>query len=1156
MSFLNMMSKINATSERRKKAINLSIGFLMIGLCCILPLNSFAQTKSISVVANNKPLKEVFHSIEENSQYIFFYVDNTIDLTKRVTINCRNKKIDNVLQELFKETPYIYHISGRQIYVSKRKSAQAAPEHHQQPLSTKRKITGRVTDEKGAPLIGVNVLVDGETSNGTITDIDGLYTLQTAKRTGILKLKYVGYKDAEIRLSESNNFYATTMEEQINQLEETVVIGYGTQRKISNIGAQSTLKLEDIKTPSASLSTVLAGRLAGVIAVQRTGEPGKDAADIWIRGISTPNTSTPLVLVDGVERAFNDIDPEDIESFTILKDASATAVYGVRGANGVIIIKTKPGKAGKPSISADYYESFTQFTQKVNMADGVSYMKAANEALLNDGLTPKYSPEYIENTRIGKDPYLYPDVNWLKECFNRWGHNRRVNVNIRGGSEKATYYASVSYYNERGMTAVDKSIDSYNSKLEYSRYNFTTNISINATRTTKVDIGAQGYLGEGNYPAISSSDIYGSAMSISPVDYPKMFYINGVAYVPGINPNGGFRNPYADATRRGYDNLTKNQIYSNLRVTQDLGMITKGLTFSAMYAYDVYNEVHLHQSRRESTYYFKNTNVPYDINGYPILTKTYTGSDVLDYSQSSSGNKKTYLEASLTYDRSFGKNRIGGLFLFNREQKLLYPQSTLEESIPYRMMGIAGRATYSWDDKYFAEFNIGYNGAENFSPKHRYGTFPAFGVGWVVSSEKFWKPLSNIVSFLKIRYTDGRIGNSNVSDRRFMYLDQISANGDYGYILGPNGTKYGGYETINNAVDLRWEEAHKQDLGIDLKMFNDDLSIVFDLFKEHRTNILLKRENSIPSFIGYNTASPYGNIGVIDNKGFDGTIEYNKRLNKDWLISVRGNITFNNDKWIKGDLPSQKYPWMEQKGRNILAKTGYIATGLFTQAQIDDMTRWESLSESDRAITPKPFATQFGEVKAGDIQYKDLNNDGKIDAYDKAYICRGDVPQFVYGFGFSLQWKELSIGMMFQGVQNAERLLSGSSIQPFCGGGGSGNLYGNISDRWTETNPNQNAFYPRLSYGGETADNQNNFQPSTWWRRDVSFLRLKTMQISYNLPKSWSNKFMLKNIAIYTMGNNLLTFSKFKLWDPELDTDNGSAYPNTTSYSMGINVTF
>ena len=1141
----------NAIRERKSKVLGLFLCFLLLGIdYSFASYNNYSQFKTLSVSVSNSTLREVLKTIEKSSQFVFFYLDDAVNLERKVSIDSKNKNIEEILSELFEGTSCTYRISDRQIFISGK--APASTEQQQ----NKRKISGRVTDIKGEPLIGVNVTVDGD-ANGSITNMDGLYEIFVTKKSVVLKFTYIGFKTSEIRTNASTNIYDVTLEEQVNELEETVIVGYGTQRKISNIGAQSSMKMEDIKTPSASLTTTLAGRLAGVVAVQRTGEPGKDAADIWIRGISTPNTSSPLVLVDGVERSFNDIDPEDIESLTTLKDASATAVYGVRGANGVILIKTKPGKVGKPTVSADYYESFTRFTKMVDLADGITYMNAANEAMRNDGIATKYTEDQIRNTIAGKDPYLYPNVDWLKEIFNDWGHNRRVNVNVRGGSEKVAYYASVSYFNETGMTVTDKNIDTYDSKMKYSRYNFTTNLNIDVTPTTKVEIGAQGYLGEGNYPVISSADLYNAAMSISPVEYPKMFFVNGEAFVPGTSTNNNFNNPYSQATRRGYDNLTKNQIYSNLRVTQDLDMLTKGLKLTAMYAFDVYNEIHVHQDRAESTYNFLDTSVPYDMNGQPILQRIYEGSNVLSYKQETSGNKKTYLEASLNYDRTFNDDhRVSALFLFNQQSKLLYPKGTLEDAIPYRMMGIAGRATYSWKDRYFAEFNIGYNGAENFSPKHRFGTFPAFGVGWVVSNEKFWQPLSKAVSFLKIRYTDGKVGNSEVSDRRFMYLDQMKENGDYGYKFGPNGTKWSGYETVNMAVDLIWEESRKQDLGIDLKLFNDDLSIVFDLFKERRENILLKREHSIPSFLGYNTSAPYGNIGIIENKGFDGTIEYNKRINKDWVIALRGNVTFNKDKWIQGELPEQKYEWMNQYGHNINGVKGYVAEGLFTQAEIDDMARWESLSDANKAITPKPFASQFGTVKAGDIKYKDLNNDGQIDAYDQTYISRGDVPTTVYGFGFTVGWKDLSVGMMFQGVAGAERVLNGSSVNPFNGGGGSGNLYSNIGDRWTEENPDQNAFYPRLSYGSETTSNINNFQKSTWWVRNMNFLRLKTLQISYNLPKPWVNKVHLKNAAVYVMGTNLFTLSRFKLWDPELNTDNGASYPNTTSYSVGINFTF
>lgn len=1141
----------NANIREILKIMRLITFFLIISINVSFANNIYSQSRNakVKISSGNRTIRDVFKDIEQNSDYVFFYLDENIDLNKKKIINNQNKSIDEILTDLFDGTGYTYRISDRQILISRKDSKEI-----QTPQQAKRKISGRVNDVKGEPLIGVSV-VETNTTNGVLTDIDGQYIISVGD-DATLKFTFLGFKPVEVKVASGKNIYDVILEEQVNELNEMVIVGFGEQRKISNIGAQSTMKLQDIKTPSASLSNALAGRLAGVVSVQRTGEPGKDGADIWIRGISTPNSSSPLILVDGIERSFNDIDPEDVESITTLKDASATAVYGVRGANGVILVKTKPGKVGKPVINVDYYESMTRFTKTVDLIDGVKYMNTVNEARANNGESALYSQSVINNTKNNLDPYLYPNVDWLKEVFNDWGHNRRVNVNVRGGSPNATYYASVSYYNETGMLNTDN-VDDKNVKMQYSRVNFTTNLNLKVTSTTSVDIGAQGYLGDGNYPAISSSSIYGASMEISPVEYPKMFFVDGVSYVPGISGNGGFRNPYADATRRGYNNITKNQIYSNIRITQDLDMVTKGLKATAMYAFDVYNQVNLTQSKRQSTYYFANTNVPYDQNGQPILSQTFAGSNDLAYGMEvKDNNKKTYLEAALNYERTFDKHRLGGLFLFNQQEKKLYPVSSYEASLPYRMMGIAGRATYSYDDRYFAEFNIGYNGSENFAPNRRYGTFPAFGIGWVPSNEAFWKPLEKIVSFFKIRYTDGKIGNSNVSDRRFMYLDQISYNGSYGYHLGSTSSKTDGVTISNNAVDVGWEESRKQDLGFDIKMLNDDLSIVFDLFKEHRTGILLERTQSIPSFIGNNMSTPYGNVGVVDNKGFDGTIEYNRRFGKDWAISVRGNITYNQDEWVDSDQPTQRYPWMSQKGQNINATKGYVALGLFTQSEIDDINRWNGLSDADKKITPRPYADQNAQVQAGDIKYKDMNGDGVIDAYDQTYIGHGDVPRMVYGFGFNVTYKELSIGVLFQGTEGADRILSGSSIMPFQGNGGTGNLFSNIDDRWTTDNPSQDVFYPRLAFGADKDGNINNFRTSTWWLYNMDFMRLKTLQISYNLPQQWLSKLYVKNASVYVMGNNIFTLSKFKLWDPELNTSNGTSYPNTTTYSLGVNFTF
>lgn len=1025
--------------------------------------------------------------------------------------------------------------------------------------NAQKRVTGRVTDQTGEPLPGVNVFETGSaTPNGTVTDVDGMYELKLNQKNAKLTFSFIGFEDMTVNVG-SPSVYDVSLKESVSELNEVVVVGYGQQRKISSVSSQATMKAADIKAPTASLSTVLAGRLAGVVAVQRSGEPGKDGADIWIRGMTTTNNAKPLILVDGVERSFNDLDPEDIESVTILKDASATAVYGVRGANGVIIVKTKPGIIGKPTVSVDYYEGFNRFTKAPEMADGLTYMKAANEAAANIGrTTPVYSNEYIENTRLGKDRLLYPNVDWRKEVFNDWAHSRRVNANIRGGSPMAQFYASISYYNETGMIDTND-YESYDSQTKYTRYNFTTNVNLKVTETTTVDIGAQGYLGDGNYPGEGSGTIFSSTMEVNPVLYPKMFTINGKEYIPGIHAQGSERNPYADATKRGYRKQMNNKVQSNIRLTQDLDIVTKGLKLTAMFAYDVSNNRELKYQKRENTYYFADRNNPYDENGLPILTTTWDkGSEILGFDGESrlGGERKENFEVSLVYDRAFGDHRVGAMGIYTQQSRTVNDAGDIVGSIPYRLQGMAGRATYSWKDRYFGEFNIGYNGGENFPKDRRFGTFPAVGVGWVLSNESFWEPLNKIVPFMKIRYTNGKVGNSTVNDRRFMYLEQYEWKGDHGYDFGSN-IGMEGVRVKNPATSLGWEIAHKQELGLDLQMLNSDLNITANLFKENRSNILLKRDNSLPGFAGFQEV-PYGNVGKSKQKGFDGSLEYRKQLNKDWSIEVRGNFTYTDAVWVDDDKPKYPYEWRNRTGFGLVSVEGFTAKRLYTQNDINVINAWYSLPEADRKETAQPFPTPYkvalNQVKAGDILYEDKNKDGKIDDTDISWLGDGDIPKINYGFGFNANYKAFSLGLLFQGTAQAERFVD-SFVYAF-NNAGSSNVFSNINDRWSEDNPSQDVFYPRLAYGNDAAGNLNNTMKSTWWLKDMSFLRLKTVQLAYKLPETWTRKMRIRNASVYMMGMNLFTISKWKLWDPELNTGNGTSYPNTTSYTIGINFSF
>lgn len=1132
----------------KNKALRSVKIFPILLFLTVFPVNaSFSQHVKLSFNLSNTTIKALFQEIKRQSDYSFLYNNNELNENERVTVSVEDQTVEEILDHVLRNKNLEYEIKDKFILIYRSDEGKTEIQSRQQGG---KKISGRVIDASGEVLPGVVVRELGDEYNGTVTDLDGLYTLNVNERATI-EVSFLGYKTVTVNIG-SSNIYDVVLEEDISELDELVVTGYGEQRKISSIGAQTSIKREDIKVPSASLSTVLAGRLSGVVSVQRTGEPGRDAADIWIRGLSTPNSSNPLILVDGVERDFNNIDPEDIESISVLKDASATAVYGVRGANGVIIVKTKPGIIGKPSVNIDYYEGMNRFTVTPELADGVTYMHAVNEALSNTNRVHRYSPAYIENTRNGVDPMLYPNVDWQKEIFNDWGHLRRVNANVRGGSQMAQFYASVSVYNEKG-TIKTNPLENYDSSTRYTRYNFTTNVSMQVTPTTDVNIGAQGFLANGNYPGMSSDVIFGSTMEVNPVMYPKMFVVDGIEYVPGVHTQGAERNPYADATMRGYRHTMNSKINSNIRITQDLGMITEGLKATAMFAYDVTSNRDTEYNKRENTYYLADRNNPYDAQGNPILTTTWNlGSEVLSFGGNNlQGEKKDYFEASLTYDRIFGDHRAGGMLIYTQQNRNVNHAGSIIDAIPYRMQGVAGRLTYSWKDRYFGEFNVGYNGGENFPSQQRYGTFPAFGVGWVASNESFWEPVEDLFSFFKIRYTNGFAGNSSVGGRRFMYLDQYEWTGNYRYNFG--GQIVDGVRVVNPATMLEWEVAHKQDLGFDIQMLNNDLSLTLDLFYEKRNQILLERSQSLPSFAGFQQA-PFGNVGITETKGFDGDIEYNKTINDDWSLTLRGNFTYADPVWVDNDIPDKAYPWRNRKGSSLVSQEGFTAQGLYTHSDIDVIQAWLASDRSMPQPFPTPYNTSLAQLQPGDIIYKDMNEDGKIDDNDISWIGNGDIPKINYGFGFNLQYKAWSLGMLFQGTAQANRFVGGI-VKPFNDTGG-GNVYANITDRWTEENPRHDVFYPRLAFGNDQAGNQNNFVNSTWWLKDMSFLRLKTLQLSYFLPREWTQKIGVNNASVYMMGMNLFTLSKWKLWDPELNTGNGNSYPNSSSYTIGINFNF
>ncbi|MEC5142900.1 TonB-dependent receptor [Chitinophaga sp. 212800010-3] len=984
-------------------------------------------------------------------------------------------------------------------------------------------ISGTVRDAIGNPLPGVTVRVS-RTGKGMVTSTVGRYSVD-AEPLDTLEFSFVGYKK-QLQPVRNRLEMDVIMEAQEGGLNEVVVVGFGKQRKISLIGAQTGVKVEELKQPVRNLSTLLAGRLAGIVGVQRSGEPGYDDAEVWIRGISTFTNSRPLVLVDGIERPFSNIDPEDIESFNILKDASATAVYGVRGANGVIVITTKSGKAQKVQINADLNKGITQFTRLPKYADGVTYMKMANEANLTRGGTAQYSDEAIRKTASGEDPELYPNVNWINEIFRKHGSNKRANVNLRGGTDITNYYVSVSYYDEVGLFKRDD-LARYNSDIKFTRYNFTSNLNMRVTKTTRLEFGVQGYIGNGNFPGTGTNTIFESAITLPPIVHPPKYSDGRIAG----QRTGSVANPYDQLTQSGYVTEFRNQLFSNIRLRQDLDFIVKGLSFTSMFSFDTYNEHRMARTKTVDNWLATGR----DANGQLIFDQTRIGTNYLSYSRSNGGNRQFYTETALNYDNAFGKHRVGGLLLYNQSDKIDAFKDDFIGSIPRRQRGLAGRATYSFDDRYLAEVNFGYNGSETFSPNRRYGFFPSAGLGWVVSGENFFKPLTNAVQFLKFRFSYGLVGNGEILDgdnvRRFAYIPIVASTNGYTFGKDRN-NKFDGYDIGEYASDVTWETARKTNLGMEVTTLKGSLNLQVDLFKESRTGIFLRR-SSIPAIIGLRS-NPYGNLGKTENKGIDISVDYNRKIGEVQL-ALKGNFTFNRNKVIDDDLPPWAYPYLERKGRKIGQRFGYIAEGLF----------------SDSAeILKSPV--QNGNVRPGDIKFKDINGDGVINAYDQAPIGYGSIPEIVYGFGINAAWRNFAIGMFFQGISNVDIYTYGEGFVPFQQGGTRGNLMDVVTDRWTPDNPNPHPFYPRLSFG-EVNDN---YKASTWWIKNGRYLRLKNAEVSYTLPQHWLKRIGVQRSRIYMLGYNLLTFSPFKLWDVELGEGRGTKYPQLTTYTVGASFQF
>ncbi|TYR38484.1 TonB-dependent receptor [Sphingobacterium phlebotomi] len=1011
-------------------------------------------------------------------------------------------------------------------------------------------ITGVVTDTKNEPLAGVNVSISNVPGLGAITDEAGKYSLNV-RRYQTIVFAFVGYDNVEVLLKEQNEVNIAMKESDASVINEVVVTATGNQRRIAVTGAITTVDVERLKSnPSTSMVDALAGQVPGVMAMQTSGRPGA-LSEFWIRSISTfGGGSAALVLVDGFERSINEVNVEDVESFTVLKDASATAIYGSRGANGVILINTKRGKDGKVDINAKTEGFLSSFTKLPDFVDGYTYASMANEAKTTRNQEPLYSAAELEILRLGLDPDLLPDVDWMDVLMRDAAYSQRHVLNFRGGGNTARYYLSGGYQDQQGMYKVDKALKDYNTNTNFKRYTYRLSVDMDVTKSTLIRAGVSGSLRTRNDPGIGTDAIWTSLMGYNPVIFP-ITYSDGK--IPSWSNSDGNINPWVQGTMTGYRESWSNNIQTTLNLEQNLKFITPGLRFIGRYGYDTNNHNWIRRFKLPELWNvarFRN-------NGELVFTRV-AEEKIMEQTSGSNGERRDFFEWDLIYNKNIKKHHFGAIAKYMQSSKVFTQGlgSDLKNGIARRIQGLSGRVNYNFDRRYFLDFNFGYTGSENFHRDHRFGFFPAFSGAWNVAEEPFLRD-ADWIDMFKIRYSHGRTGNDNLGDTRFPYLydiETIYARNDNGEIIYDNGIprpsggyNFGDIQSPNYRGGMRyssvsspyvsWEIATKKDLGIDFSLFQDKFSGVIDLFSERREGIYMTRAY-LPSFVGLE-GNTSGNVGVVDVRGFDGNVTFKQRVNN-VNLTLRGNMTYSKNEILERDEQNTIYDYRLQQGHRVGQARGLIALGLFKD--YDD-------------IRNSPTQT-FGEVMPGDIKYKDINGDGIVDDTDVAAIGATVRPNLIYGFGLSANWKGLDINMHFQGAGKSSFFINGTTVYMFQGGP-AGDGWGNIlsqmayGNRWVlGENEDPNADYPRLSYGG----NPNNYRASTYWLRDGSYLRLKTLDIGYSLPKSLVNRIRLNNARFFFIATNLLTFSSFKLWDPELGNSDGKEYPLSRTLSLGLQV--
>ena len=1015
-------------------------------------------------------------------------------------------------------------------------------------------ISGVVNDSYGNPIPGVNILQETQKSNGTVTDFDGNFTISVSGES-MLIFSYVGFITKKVETNDSN--LEVILEEDLLGLDEVTVVAYGTQKKASVIAAVTSINPEELRVPTSNLTSSIAGRVAGVISYQRSGEPGRDNAEFFIRGVSTFGYArSPLILIDGIETTSTDLarlQPDDIASFSIMKDATATALYGARGANGVILVTTKEGKEGVVKINVRYEKAYSAPTKSLEIADPVTYMTLHNEALATRN--PLGGRIYsLEKILISQDPnrniMAYPTVNWFDELLEDYTLNSRFNFNVSGGGKVARYYLAATVNSDNGNLKIDPQ-NNFNNNINFKRISLRSNVNVNLTSTTEVALKFNGNFDDYIGPLDGGAAIYQKAMQTNPVLYPRFYepdlqFQNSTHILFGnYGQFGDYLNPYADMIR-GYKDESYNNFLATVEVKQDLGFIAEGLNARILGNTSRYSFYNL--ERKYNPFYYTLGNYDFQSDQYTLIAlNPNQGTEYLEYNE---GNKvitnATYFEASLNYNTTIDDiHEISGMIIgISRELKYANA-GDLQRSLPYRNLGVSGRFTYAYDERYFSEFNFGYNGSERFAKSERFGFFPSFGFGWYMSNEDFMSSTSDVITKLKLKSTYGLVGNDQIgsAEDRFFYISQVNLNdGSMGAPFGNEFSNYINGVSIDRYANdqITWEKAKMLNVGFELGLFGK-VDIQADYFTEYRSNILMDRAQ-VPASMGLQ--SPIrANVGEASSKGFEMSLDYKDNITNDFFVAVRANFSFATSKYEvfeELDYVSAGLPWRSRIGLNLSQPFGYIAERLF-------------IDEAD--IANSPIQT-FGDYMAGDIKYKDINNDGIIDINDEVPIGYPTTPEIIYGFGTSASYRNFDFSFFFQGSARSSFFVDAYNTSPFIDTSGSaiGNnalLSAWANDHWSENDRNLYASWPRLS--DQLIDNNN--RNSTWWLRDGAFLRLKSIEFGYSFTDKLTEKLGFSAGRIYVSGTNLLTFSKFKLWDIEMG-GNGLGYPIQKGANLGLNINF